>query len=188
MIFFLFCSCPQPWAYAVLEKGQERSQGACGWSLVLLPPQKSSGQPSRYLPTQPPQHWAHSAGLLDFVIHEHQQSKEHGFNSKICWKTILWEWDPTLLHSAYPLPPHGVLVVFILIISIHSKSCSFCGISKVGLRQGASRLTLCTILTARASVLLLSFYSCSFSCPFWLRIDKLIFTEWYWMSLFLLTV
>ena len=188
VIFFLFYSCSQLWAYTVLEKGQEGSQGACGWSLVLLPPQKSSGQPSHYLPTQPPQHWAHSAGLLDLAIHEQQQSKERGFNSKICWKTILWEWDPTLLHSACPLLPHGVLVVFILIIPIHSKSCSFCGISKVGLRQGASRLSLCTILRARASDLRLSFYSCSFSCPFWLRTDKLIFTEWYWMSLFLLTV
>lgn len=134
------------------------------WSCFLL--RRALGSPRVVCPLIPPQHWAHSAGLLDFVIHEQQQSKEHGFNSKIWWKTILWEWDPTLLHSAYLLPPHGVLVVFILIIPIHSKSCSFCGISKVGLRQGASRLTLCTILTARASVLLLSFYSCSFSCPF----------------------
>ena len=60
---------------------------------------------------------------------------------------------------SYPcrLPHHGVLVGFILSIPIHSKSCSFCGVSKVGLRQGDSRLTSCTILTARASVLLLSF-------------------------------
>ena len=125
----------------------------------------------------PPQRWAQSAGLLDLAIHEQQQSKEQGLNSTICWKTVLWECGPTLLHSACPLPPHGALAVFILIIPIHSKSCSFCGVSKVGLRQGDSRLTSCTVLTARASVLLLSFQSCSFSCPFWLRADKLIFTE-----------
>lgn len=64
----------------------------------------------------PPQRWAQSAGLLDLAIHEQQQSKEQGLNSTICWKTVLWECGPTLLHSACPLPPHGVLVVFILII------------------------------------------------------------------------
>lgn len=109
-------------------------------------------------------HRAQSAVLFYYAVHQQQQSKEQVFNSKICCKTTD---SLATSHPPTPLPVFFLSRQF-LDLPIYSILFSFGDISKLGLWKGASSLALCTTLTARTTLWLLSFQRCSFSCPFWL--------------------